>query len=136
MKKRTVAAVRESASAMRYAPASLCDDRELLLTAIRQDASALQYASQRLKADKELVLVAVRKDGALLIHAAPRLREDPTILASIKGNWEAVRHLSADKRGHAEDNTWDAMNKTGLQDAFAEYQAKLFKGSTLPQWSF
>jgi len=75
-----LAALRKTASALRYAAPELQADREIVLAAVRKDPDSLKYAASELQADREIVLEALRKDASSLMYAAPELRADPKII--------------------------------------------------------
>ena len=55
---------------MRYAPAELKSDREIVLAAMAQDGWALEFAAAELKGDREFVLAAVAQSGEALAYVA------------------------------------------------------------------
>ena len=54
-------AVKQNGRALIYAPATLKDDREIVLEAVKQNGYALGCASAALKDDREIVLEAVKQ---------------------------------------------------------------------------
>ena len=71
-----LARVKKHGDALRYAPAELKGDREIVLAAVRQDGWFLQYASAELQGDREIVLVAVSQTGHSLAYASDALKAD------------------------------------------------------------
>ncbi|KKM05395.1 hypothetical protein LCGC14_1754510, partial [marine sediment metagenome] len=54
---------------LKYVPADLKKNKEIVLTAVKQNGGTLQYAHEDLKKDKEIVLAAVKQEGRALEYA-------------------------------------------------------------------
>ncbi len=80
-----LAAVKKKGLTLQYAHEDLKKDREIVLAAVKQKGLALQYAHEDLKKDKEVVLAAVKQNGWALEHAHEDLKKDKEIvLAAVK----------------------------------------------------
>eukprot|EP00929_Paragymnodinium_shiwhaense_P105163 TRINITY_DN70081_c0_g1_i1.p1 TRINITY_DN70081_c0_g1~~TRINITY_DN70081_c0_g1_i1.p1 ORF type:complete len:446 (+),score=106.44 TRINITY_DN70081_c0_g1_i1:151-1488(+) len=71
-----------SPKSLEHAPASVKDDKEVVLSALRLDGYALQYASDALRAERDVVLEAVKTSGGSLAYAHASLRADPEFVLS------------------------------------------------------
>jgi len=79
-----LAAVKQTAYALRYADKKLKGDKEVVLEAVKQNGS-LEYADKKLKGDKEVVLAAVKQEGRALQFANKKLKADKeVVLAAVK----------------------------------------------------
>lgn len=69
-----------SGEGLEYAPSSLRDDKEVVLTAVKSSGDALFDASSRLKGDKEVVLAAVSESPYALQFASSNLQDDKDVV--------------------------------------------------------
>jgi hypothetical protein len=72
-------------NALHYAPASLLNNRELLLKALPLDNKLLSLLSETHRDDPEIIMAASSKYFAALEFASKRLCEDPQFVISILG---------------------------------------------------
>jgi hypothetical protein len=92
-------AVMKEGRNLKYAPADLRDDFDLVLTAVKE-SDCLSFVSDRLKDDSNVVLAAVTNQGLALQYASERLRDDETIvIPAIAANGQAFQYASDRLRG-------------------------------------
>lgn len=103
---------------LRFAPASLRNNREFVLAAVGASGFALKHASDALQNDREVVLSACMNSSAALLHASTALTEDQDLIlvAVAKAYYEA------------------AIGMDHL-DSLDEFEAKLCEGEILPHVS-
>lgn len=67
-------------NALRYAPAEVLKDRQLILSALPADNYLVKYLSEALRDDPDIIMAASGKYFASLEFASQRLREDPVFV--------------------------------------------------------
>ena len=75
---------------LRFCPAPLRADREVVLTAVRQYGLAVQHASHDLLADKDVALAAVQQDGNALQYLPAFQSDMEVVLEAVKKDHDAV----------------------------------------------
>jgi hypothetical protein len=91
-----MAAVSQNSFALRYASASMRDERHIVITAVGQDGCALEYASEALQDEREIVMTAVCKTGWALQYASAALQGDcPIVMAAVRKTGWALQYVSA-----------------------------------------
>ncbi|NGX52350.1 MAG: hypothetical protein KR126chlam5_00647, partial [Candidatus Anoxychlamydiales bacterium] len=92
-----LAAVKQRGWTLYYAHEDLKKDKEIVLTDVKQNGSALEDAHEDFKKDKEIVLAAVKRIGEALKYAHEDLKKDREIvLAAVKQNGWALQYAHED----------------------------------------
>mmetsp|Transcript_50608 Transcript_50608/g.134737 ORF Transcript_50608/g.134737 Transcript_50608/m.134737 type:complete len:247 (-) Transcript_50608:566-1306(-) len=116
---KTLEAVQKNGRALRRAPDSLRDDKEVVLSAVRRAGLALEYASEALRRDREVVLVAVTNRGGALFYASEELKNDiDVVLAALAEDACALEHASCNMKND-KDVVLRAVRKRGLSLQYA-----------------
>lgn len=103
------AALRQSGSALQFAPPELRDDPEAVMTAVESEGWAFEWASPRLRADRAFALRSASVRSAALLYADDALRRDASFVLEVM-------------RGGVDAPGWDlhdacvALVHTGLLD--------------------
>jgi hypothetical protein len=91
--------VKQDGTLLKFAPASIQADREIVYAAVSQVGLALQYAASELRADREIVLASVQQWGNALRYATGGLDMDMEVVcAAVRKDGFALRHASEELR--------------------------------------
>ncbi|CAK9077180.1 unnamed protein product [Durusdinium trenchii] len=99
-----LAALTQSAEALRFADAALKDQRDFMAKAVAVDGRALHYASARLQADRELLLEASKLNSWAIDCAPKALRTDAGFMAEVVAVNPLARRFFAETPLEAPEN--------------------------------